>query len=146
MVKTYDPRGIVISIAGLLIQRGFAEDSMVKVAFTSPRFESKVGVDGEVTRARLHDRRATATLSLMQSSDGNDILSALLRRDTVALPGAGVGSFLMRDLQGTTLVFASAAWVKGIPEVEYGKSVGTRAWEIELADCDATLGGNVVGL
>lgn len=140
-MKQYDPKQVVISIAGLLVASGFAEDSMVKVAFTTPRFETKVGVDGEVTRSRMYDRRATVTVSLMQSSQGNDVLSTLLNRDTRGANGAGVGAFLLKDLNGTTLLSGAAAWVKGMPETEFGKSVGTRAWEIEVAELEGVVGG-----
>lgn len=142
-MKVYDPREIVLSIAGILISSGFAEDSMVKVTQTSKRFESVASVDGEVTRVKLHDRRATVTVSLMQSSDGCDALSALLNRDTNSPNGAGVGAFELKDLNGNTELKGSHAWVTGLPETEFGKKVGSRQWEIEVADMDGVVGGAI---
>jgi len=142
-MKVYNPKSIVINLAGLLIDRGFSEDSMIKIASDSAKFEDVVGVDGEVTRVQQHDGRATITISLMQSSEMNDVLSALLLRDTNTPNGAGVGAFLMKDLQGTTLERGSAAWVKGFPERENGKKVGSRTWEIRVANLTSFLGGNV---
>lgn len=140
-MKTYDPRQLVLSIGGLLIARGFSEESMIKVTQTSPRFESVVGVDGEVTRVRIYDGRATALLSLMQSSEANTMLSNLHLRDINVPNGAGVGAFLVQDLNGDTLVKSPWAWIKGLPETEFGKKVGMRAWEIELANNDTTIVG-----
>lgn len=142
-MKVYDPRQVVIDLAGLLIASGFSEDSMIKVTQTSKRFESVVGVDGEVTRARLHDRRAVVVVSVMQSSEANDLLSALLNRDSNSPNGAGVGAFLLKDLNGTTELQGSHAWVTGLPETEFGKKVGSRQWEIEVADMSGVTGGAV---
>lgn len=140
-MKTYNPKNIVISLGTLLINRGFPEESMVKVTQIAAVWEDVVGVDGEVTRVRIHDGRATVTISLMQSSDANNALSALLLRDMASPNGAGVGAFLMQDLGGSTLVKASEAWVKGKPEQEFGKKVNARAWEFTLANNDQTFIG-----
>jgi hypothetical protein len=77
----------------------------------------------------------------MQSSASNATLSALLNRDSRGANGAGVGAFLVKDLNGTTLFSAAAAWVKGFPEQEFGKSVGSRSWEIECATLEGIMGG-----
>lgn len=132
-VKTYDPKNFVASMAGLRLE-GFSEDSMVKITFTSPTFESVVGADGQVTRVRIHDSRATVAVSVMQSSDANRVLSTLLKRDKNSPNGAGIGTFVATDLNGGQLVHAQSAWVKGYPEQEFGKKVNARVWEIELAD------------
>lgn len=145
MVRVYDPKQIVVSIAGLLLASGFSENNMVKVTREEAVFEKKTGVDGEVTRVRLHNNSGMATVTLMQSSEGNDTLSGLLERDKAAPNGAGIGAFLLKDLNGNTLVRASKAWVKGYPETSFDKSVSERAWEIELADIEIFVGGNVVG-
>lgn len=144
MMHVYDPRGITVSLCGILIASGFSEDSMVKVTQTTPRFDQLVGVLGDVCRVKQYDRTATVALSLMQSATANDQLSALLARDENLPNGAGVGSFLLQDLQGTTLITAAHAWVRGYPETEFGKKVNARAWEIMLADCQVLVGGNVV--
>jgi hypothetical protein len=142
--RVYDPKQIVLSVAGLLISSGFSEDSMVKCARTAPSYEGVVGADGEYTRVRQYDDSALVTISLMQSSEGNDILSALHSADRAAPNGAGIGAFLLKDLNGNTLVQASKCWVKGSPEQEYGKKVNMRAWEIMLADAEIFVGGNTL--
>lgn len=145
MVRVYDPKQIVISLAGLLISSGFAENNMVKITREEPVFSKKGGVDGEQTRVRSHNNSGLVTVTLMQSSEGNDIFSELLERDKAAPNGAGIGAFLLKDLNGTTLVRASKAWVKGYPETSFEKSVSERPWEIELADIDQFVGGNILG-
>jgi hypothetical protein len=142
-MKVFSPKLVVINLAGLLIDKGFAEDSLIKVTYDAPRFEDVVGVDGEVTRVQQYDQRALVTLSLMQSSDANDLMSALLIRDQNTPNGGGVGAFLLKDLQGTTLVRSPTAWVKGFPETEFAKKVTSRNWEIRLANAVPFVGGNV---
>lgn len=144
MIKVYDPKRITMSLAGLLINKGFAEDAMIKVVRTSVTFESQAGVDGEVTRNKLYDKRGEVTVSLMSSSEANDQLSALHNRDENSPNGAGVGAFQLKDLNGTTLISGTSAWIKGWPEQEFGKKASVRAWIIEVADLRGTIGGNIV--
>lgn len=142
-VKFYDPAKITISVCNRPITGGFATDEKVKVAFDGPHFDDDAGVDGEVVRSKTHDRRGTVTISLMQTSDANDILSGLLAADYLVPGGAGVGAFMLKDLEGRTIIKAAAAWVKGLPESAFAKKAGVRAWEIRLANVEATLGGNL---
>jgi len=142
----YDPKSITLSICGALISGGFSEDSIVKVTQGAKRFEKMVGALGDVCRVKQHDRTAMVTISLMQSANANDVLSAILSRDENSPNGAGVGAFVLKDLQGTTLITAAHAWIDGYPESEFGKKVNGRSWEITLADCEILVGGNVAAL
>lgn len=132
-LNTYDPKQVVVTLNGMRLQ-GFSEDSMVKVTFTSPVFETVAGADGKTTRVRIHDDRAVVTVSLMQSSDGNKILSSMLNRDKATPNGAGVGTLMIADLSGQVLIHSDTAWIKGRPEMEFGKKVNARSWEIEASD------------
>lgn len=140
--KSFDPSLIDCVFAGIPME-GLAEDTFLEIVFEANLFTDKVGVDGEVTRNKKFDRRATATVTLMGSSLTNDALSALAKADADSPNGAGVGSFEIFDRSGTTVFRASKAWIQKVPDTSFGAEVGSRAWEIRLADCQFLVGGSV---
>lgn len=138
---TYDPKSIVLSIAGL-VAHGFPDGTFLKIMRKSKTFESYSGTDGEVTRVKQHDRSGSMTLSLAQSSSYNDMLSALALADENSNSGVGVVPFIGKDITGTTILFAGACWIVKPAEVEYGKSVAVREWEFDLARLEVFVGGH----
>ena len=138
-LKTYNCKDVSV-IVGARVLTGFAEDSKVVLARTSDAFTSVVGTDGEVTRAKSNDKRGTITISLMQSSDDNDFLSALANADE--LSGAGVTNVLVKDNSGRALHSAPEAWVQKQPDCEYNREAGSREWILECAQLNNTIGGN----
>src|SRR5579859_2539369 len=120
--KVYDAKQVSLILASVPIQSGFNEGEFLTVEPVSPAFEDQVGTDGEVTRTRTNDNRATVKVKLMQSSDGNALLSTLLNLDINTPGGAGVGTFLLRDRQGTTLCTGSKCWVVAPPSQSFDKT------------------------
>lgn len=141
IVPTYDPGLVSCSFAGIIIQ-GFVEGSFLTIEQESANFVKKVGSDGTVARARSRNQSATATFKLLQTSKSNDDLSALANRDLAAPNGAGVGSFLVRDLSGRSLFRADAAWIAEVPKPDFGNEVGEREWKIDLAKIVRIDGGS----
>ncbi len=141
-VKTYDPMLLDASFAGIPLNKGLSDGTFFTITPTSEGFTFKVGVDGEVTRVRKHDRTAEVTFTTMQSSDVNDRLSAVYRAARLATNGQGVGAFLLVDRAGTTVIQAAKAWISQEPTVSFSGDVETREWTITLGDMDATHGGN----
>lgn len=138
----YDPNEITIVVCGLPIEGGFADDTFVEVDQDSDDFSDVVGVDGDVTRSKTNDHRGTVTLTLMQSSASNALLSALNNIDKKTSNGAGVGPLLIKDNQGTTLFAAEKSWIAKPPTAGFGKQAGPRAWKIRCADLQRFDGGN----
>lgn len=141
MLKTYDPGQHDVIFAGRLLE-GFGEDTFIAIAVEAPGFSDRVGVDGEVTRAKSYDRRATISVTLMQTSQSNDVLSAIYEADRAAPNGAGVGGVRVVDRSGTTVFEASKAWIQREPDAELGREAGERVWEIRCADYRGNHGGN----
>lgn len=139
VVKTYDPKQVSVIIGGKIMS-GFADGSIVKVKRNSDAFTLKVGVDGGGTRAKSNDSSGEIEIELMQSSNSNDDLSAFAQAD--ALTNAGVVSGIVKDGSGRTVVGATTCWVKKMPDVSFGKEVGTRTWVIVSDDLNMFVGGN----
>jgi Protein of unknown function (DUF3277) len=140
--KVYSPDRVVVSLGGIPLGKGYAEDDMVKVTFNSPSFSHKVGADGTVTRAKSLDRSALVELSLMQGSAANDTCQQLLDNDRNTPGGAPATAFMLADLDGNTLVEAPVAWIEDRPEISFKKGIETRVWKIRLANAEDKQGGN----
>lgn len=139
--KFYDPDQVVVYFAGGLIQ-GFADGEFIAVEMMSDGFGDVVGTDGEVARSKSNDRRATVTIKLLQTSDSNLFLSGIHTTDLNAPAGAGVGSLLIQDLQGTTLLNAVSAWIVKFPDQSFDRTAKSREWQIRCAALTPVVGGN----
>jgi hypothetical protein len=141
-LRTYDPDQFFCSLAGIPIS-GYADGEWITVEPESPSFDDVVGTDGEVTRSKTNDERATVTIKLMQSSPVNDLLSALHTVDKNSPGGAGVGVFFLQDLQGTFQQSAEKAWISKGPDVALDRTATAREWVIRVAKLVSVHGGSV---
>ena len=141
-LKVYDANEVTVSIAGLPIESGFDDGEFVRIEQESEDFIDKVGTDGEVTRSKTNDRRATVSILLMQSSDANALLSGLNNIDRLAGNGAGVGPFLVRDRQGLALYAAAECWISKPPDVSFDREPTAREWTLRVASLERFDGGN----
>lgn len=139
-VHTYDPSRVIVTVAAATLS-GFGEDTFVSIEEIGDGVTSTVGADGEVARAMSADRRCRVTITLQQTSNGNDILSALLAADRLG-GGAGLFPIAVTDLRGRTVFSSSEAWVVKNPTAEFGAEVGTREWTIETGSATYFVGGN----
>lgn len=139
-VRTYDPKKVLVIIGGVPMS-GFSDGDFIKAVRDEDAFMKKVGVDGETSRAKNNNRSGSLTLTLMQTSLSNDVLSGFAAADELA--SAGVVPVLIKDLSGTTTFFSSDAWIKKMPEGGFGKEVGTREWVLDTTAIDAFIGGNL---
>lgn len=142
-LRVYDPDQIFVSLAGIPCS-GYADDEFVRVEREGPAFDDVVGTDGEVTRSKTNDNRATVTIKLMQSSPTNDLFSALHNLDKNTPGGAGVGPFILKDLQGTTLIMAEKSWIRKEPDGSWGRTATEREWIIRVASLTSFHGGNIL--
>lgn len=140
--KTYDPANVQIICGGVPIS-GFADGTFLDLAFDEDQFSKTVGADGEVSRAKSNNNTATVTISLMQTSESNDVLSAFANADR--LNGGGSFPFLVKEIgSGTTLAFSQSAWIKKFADVTYSKDTEAREWTIDTGQLDVLVGGNSV--
>lgn len=138
-VATYQPDKVTVLIGPAIIS-GFADGTFIDIEETGDGITSVAGADGEVARAKSTDPRKTVTLTLLQTSSSNDVLSALYTADRIS--GNATFSIAVTDLKGRTLFAASSAWIKKMAKIEFGKEVGSREWSIETADGEMFVGGN----
>lgn len=139
--KVYNADEVAISVAGIPITGGFADGEFVRIERETEAFSDVVGTDGEVTRSKTNDKRATVTIILMQTADANDLLAALHRTDKKTPGGSGVGRTLIEDLNGRALYEAAKSWIMTSPDVSFDREATSREWPIRLAELEDFTGG-----
>lgn len=140
--KVYDADEVSASLGGIPLNKGTADGEFLRISMETDAFTDVVGTDGEVTRSKSNDRRATVEVILMQTSDTNDLLSALHVADLNAPGGVGIGSFLVRDRQGRAVFQADKAWISKEPDVVYDRGATARSWMLRVAHLRSFHGGN----
>jgi hypothetical protein len=135
-VSVADADQYVLQIAGTNIslgagQSGYGDGKWLSMKQKSPSFTSKEGTDGSVARAKTNRRLITAELTLLQTAQSNNFLSGLHQLDVNQPNGAGIGSYLLQDLQGTTIVKCSAIWIVTFADIELDRDITMRTWQLE---------------
>ncbi len=140
-VATFDPKSVIVTIGGVAMS-GYADGTFLEITADQQQFTKVTGADGYTTRVKSNDYGALMTLTLSQSSPSNDALSGFLALDRAT--NAGVVPILIKDLSGTTIMFAGTGWIRQFPDVTFANEISNRAWQIDLAEADIFIGGNGV--
>lgn len=139
-MKNYNPKDVLVIIAGTPAV-GFADGTFIVAARNNDSYATVTGADGEPARSQSNDKSGIVTLTLLQTSLTNDILSAALALDEIQ--GDGVFPLLIKDLNGTTLVVAETAYVQKPADVEFGREIVEREWVIATPELNIFAGGAV---
>lgn len=143
-MKVCDSNEWSFSFSGISIDSGRGEEGgdFLKISYDKDAFTDVVSLDGEVTRGKTNDQRATIELIVMSSSSSNAVLSALHIADKKAANGAGIGAVLARDGQGTSTYAGAKAWIIKHPDINVGEKVVPLTWKIRVASLESFTGGN----
>lgn len=138
-VRSYDPKNVLVSIGGVPMS-GFADGTFLEVSRDENAFTKVTGADGFTSRVKSNNRGGLMTLTLLETSPSNDVLSAYAALDEIS--GTGIVPVLIKDVSGTSLYFSATGWVQKLPDSTFGKDINNRAWTLDLADVDVFIGGN----
>lgn len=138
-VKTFDPKQVQVIIGGNIIT-GYADGEFINLERDENTFSKVVGADGEVSRAKSNNKAGTLTLTLLQTSASNDILSGIMIADE--LSNSGIVPVFIKDSLGTSNLFAGEGWVQKPPAFTGDKEITNREWVIDLAQVEVFIGGN----
>lgn len=138
-VRTFDPKSVIVTIGGVPMS-GYADGTFLEITADTQQFTKIVGADGFTTRVKSNNYGGVMTLTLSQSSPSNDVLSGFLQLDRAS--NRGVVPILIKDMSGTTIIFAGTGWIQQFPDVIFGNEINNRAWILDLAEIDVLIGGN----
>lgn len=139
MLYTFDFKKCAILIGGVRMQ-GFADGEGFSLELDDDLYQKQTGADGDVSRARRHGLSANGKITLQQTSPSNDVLMGFAILDFAT--NAGVVPLLVKDLLGTTAIFAPYCWIKKPAPYSIGKELSNREWMIDVANTELVIGGN----
>jgi hypothetical protein len=142
--KHYSANEVTISIAGLIINSGFAEGEFCRIERAAPRVIKVVGADGEVAISKGLDRSGTVKIMLLSTSSSNDDISALAALNENADGFPAIGEMYIRDRSGRSLHQSPTIWVESDAVVTYGPGATAREWTFGFGSLSNFIGGNTV--
>jgi hypothetical protein len=139
-VSNYDPDRVSFIFAGVPVE-GFADGTFISVEQNEDAFVLAIGSDGEACRAKSNNRSAKITLTLLQTSRSNQLLTAFYQTDIISPSGDGIAPLLIKDNSGTSLHLAEKAWITKIPAATYAREAENREWVFETNELINNVGG-----
>lgn len=136
-VETYDPKDIIVIVAGKILT-GFSNDK-VTVQRVSNQVEDELGADGDVVRRITNDRRGEIVVSLLPTSLSNGVLTLLARADE--LTGNGIFPVIIKDNRGNDLHTAPVSWIGKMANADYKNSIENRNWTFRSGELAMIVGG-----
>jgi hypothetical protein len=121
---------------------GYADGEFFKSSLKNDGFIVIEGSDGSVARSKRLTRLVDLEITLLQTSTSNAYLSMLYNLDQNQPNGAGIGSFVLEDLQGTTLVICTRAWVNKPADIQLDRGATARKWPLVGLYSVYLVGGN----
>lgn len=137
--STYDPAKVIASWGGVPIT-GIADGTFLLAERNNPMWTTQTGSDGESCRSKSNDKSGKITVTLNQWSTTNDALSLATQIDEAT--NASALPFEIKDLNGTTLVYAEQAWPEKPANAEFGREAGSREWVFQTGKLEMFVGGN----
>jgi len=139
-LKTYDAKGCTITLDGIIMM-DFADGDFIQVSGMSENFEAVQGADGSENRNNKNITGCDVSIIISQTSLSNDLLSAKHIADK--LTNSGVGAFLFKDINGTSIVSSGQAYIKGFADMNNGNALSTRTWMIRCPQAIVNVGSNL---
>lgn len=140
----YAANEVTVNVAGIPINSGRGPDGGGEFCKLEKKEDSfgfvESEVDGDGAWYRKKGSFTTMTLTLMQSSASNDLLSALHQLDLSG--GAGEGPAFVKDGKGTSVFVATSCRVLKTPDQTYAVEPGTNVWVIGCHGVTRFVGGN----
>jgi hypothetical protein len=142
-LAVYSSKAVSLVCCAIPIEDGRA-DEFVTVEADAEAFAPEVSADGVVMRYATGNTLYTVTVKLKGYSAENSKLAALHALDTNTENGAGIGAFLLKDNNGSTLMAADKCWIQKSPGVMLGKTRGDVDWVFKVVATPAQMlvGGN----
>ena len=128
MLASYSPKDVNVSFNGIALT-GFAPDSFIRIRRNSDVVMETVGAQGELSLTKNADKTGEIEIELMQTSESNIALSALLFSMEFISDLIPVGEIVITDPSGSNLTLAHNAYIKAAPEIDLGNDQNTRVWK-----------------
>lgn len=145
ILATYSPEDVVVILQNSKFSHaisGYSEGGFLTVTRIVPHATLTNGADGSNARVVRAVKNCDVNLTLMQTSESNDVLTQLLSMDESTRDGSDVFSIYIKDNTGRTKMFSPAAFIGTNPENSYSEEINGREWVIHAINMEEHLGGN----
>lgn len=123
-VSTYSPKDVILTVGGYQLT-GWQS---ITISRTVKGFTVIRGIRGKNTRVPNVDTSATITISLLQTSQGNDVLSYIHELDLDE--GTGRIALMLKDNSGRSVFSSNEAYITGYPVATFSGQFEYRNWEL----------------
>lgn len=138
MARAYAPGEVAVVVGGFPLTN-FGPDTFVSVEYNEDASTLQVGVDGEAAISFNKNLSGRFTLTLMQTSESNDVLMGIFAAFKASKTLVPV---IIKDINGRAVHAAEKAWPVRIPTVNYAKEAGTVEWVFETDKLISFVGGS----
>ena len=129
--KTYSADAWTFNFAGVPIETGKGKDEFLKIEQKDDDFTYTQGIDGEGVFNQVLNTYTKVTLTLLQTSAGNGVLSAIHIASKLT-PGGQPAPLYIEDRLGTSKTVSAAAMILKMPDETAALEAGVITWEFGL--------------
>ena len=146
-MRQYDPLKVVGSFAWAggsvdILDGTVNEGDFATVEDDNPRWSRETDRNGRSTRVKNNNRGGVVPVTLSASSPTNAALRVLANTDD--LTENIVGTLTLNDLNGTTIVVGTGAFIETNVKPTFGAARGSLVWRFQCERIDAFGGGHNV--
>lgn len=136
-VQTYSPKDVILTVGGYQLT-GWQN---IVVTRTVKGFIVVRGIRGKNTRVPNVDTSATIAISLLQTAQGNDVLSCIHELDLEE--GTARIALMLKDRSGRSVFSSNEAYITAYPTATFSGQFEYRNWEIFCQSTQSyVVGGN----
>ena len=145
VLGSYSPEDVVVILHNSKFSHqisGYTEGSFLEITRVVPHATPYNGADGTNARVVRAVKNADITLTLHQSGESNDVLSALLVADEASRNGDDIFAITIKDTSGRSIYSSAQAYIGTTPDAGFAQEIADRAWTIHAINLSQHLGGN----
>lgn len=145
ILASYSPEDVVVILSNDKFSHvcsGFTEGTFLSLSRNVPHATLTNGADASNCRVIRDVKNYDITMTLMQSSETNDVFNQLIMLDSRSRDGSDTFALTIKDNTGRTVLSSPAAFIGTQPDQDFGVEVSDRAWVIHAIWLDGHIGGN----
>lgn len=143
MADTYDPKKVMITFGNQSLNEGIVDGTFLSLTRANRTRTVRVGSDGGVTIVVNNDRSSSLEITYRAGSQTNDLLEDLRQDEDGDDPVYKVGTLLIEDFSGRTLIEDENAFIDGPPDVEFSQDEPSRVWRLMLPKTKTVVRGSL---
>lgn len=121
---------------------GYADGTFVNITRDIPASTLTTGASFHSTRVIRANTASTITLSLLQTSEDNDVLTDLLAVDVAVRDNTGLFNITIKDNSGRSLYYSDQAFIGNEPDRTFSSGAEQRDWTLSAVNLVSYTGGN----